>query len=407
MTWQMSKKKFGFNPEQFFVIPEEVQAAYHKFGSRGHQFESEWQEMFNKYAAQYPDLAADLKRRIAGKLPENWRSVLPTYKPEDAAKATRQFSETVINNLAKVIPELVGGSADLNPSTLTYLKVSTDFQKGSHGGRNIRFGVREHGMAAVSNGLYAYGGLIPFCSTFLNFIGYAMGAVRLSAISQFGVLYIMTHDSIGLGEDGPTHQPIESLPMLRALPQMLLLRPADGNETSGAYAVAIENRHRPSTLALTRQAVPNLKGTSIEGVFKGAYIISDSDAKPQIILTGTGSELHLCAQAAEKLTAQGVKVRVVSFPSTDLFNEQSEEYRLSVFPDGVPVLAVEAAAEFGWKEYAHAAVAMTGFGTSGPGKDVMVKYGFTPENVVQKAQALLAFYAKHNQPLVSLVRRPW
>jgi len=289
------------------------------------------------------------------------------------------------------------------------LKNSTDFQKGSFGGRNVRFGVREHGMAAICNGIAAYGGgSIPFCSTFLNFIGYAMGAVRLSALSQLGVIYIMTHDSIGLGEDGPTHQPIETLAMLRALPDLILIRPADGNETSGAYSVAVETRNHPTVLALTRQAVPNLKGSSIEAVYKGAYVLSDAgDSKPQVILTGSGSEVHLAVAAAEKLTAQGVKVRVVSFPSFELFARQSEEYRLSVFPDGVPVLAVEAAAAFGWREYAHAAVAMTTFGASAPAKDVFNRFGFTADNVATRARELLDFYTKHNQSIVSLVRKPF
>jgi len=401
------KKKFGFNPEQFFVIPHEVEAAYSKYGSRGQEFEGQWNDLLKKYSAQFPELGNELHRRIAGKFPENWKSSLPTFKPEDAPKATRQYSESVIGPLSTVLPELFGGAADLNPSTLTYIKSSKDFQKNSYDGRNIRFGVREHAMAAICNGIAAYGGSVPYCSTFLNFIGYAMGAVRLSAISMFGVIYVMTHDSIGLGEDGPTHQPIESLPMLRALPNLLLIRPADGNETSGAYAVAVENRNRPSVLALTRQAVPNLKGTSIDGVYKGAYVLADhSDSgKLDIVLTASGSEVHLIVQAAEKLKELGVKARVVSFPSFELFDSQSDDYRLSVFPDGVPVLAVEAAAAFGWKEYAHASVAMHGFGTSGPAKDVFVKYGFTVDNIVKKSQVLIGFYA--NQKPISLVRRPF
>eukprot|EP01118_Nematostelium_gracile_P005662 TRINITY_DN1800_c0_g1_i2.p1 TRINITY_DN1800_c0_g1~~TRINITY_DN1800_c0_g1_i2.p1 ORF type:complete len:259 (-),score=96.97 TRINITY_DN1800_c0_g1_i2:59-835(-) len=252
-------------------------------------------------------------------------------------------------------------------------------------------------MAAICNGLAAYGGIIPYGATFLNFIGYAMGAVRLSAISELGVIYVMTHDSIFLGEDGPTHQPIETLPMLRALPHLLLIRPADGNETSGAYASAIENRHRPSVLALSRQALPNLKGTSIEGVSKGAYIVSDVE-KPNIILVGTGSELHLATGAAEKLT--DAKVRVVSFPSWELFEDQTEEYRKSVFPEGVPVLAVEAASVFGWERYAHSVIGMRGFGASAPLKDLQTHFGFTVDNVVKKAKQLLEYYSKHPVPLL-------
>jgi len=270
------KSKFGFDPAQSFVIPEDVKKAYSHLTEQGNKHFNEWQELFNKYTQQFPKEAAELTRRFQGQLPENWRNSLPTYKPEDAPKATRQFSQSVIGAISKVFPEFVGGSADLNPSTLTYLENSKDFQKHSPEGRNIRFGVREHAMAAVCNGLSAYGGFIPFGSTFLNFIGYALGAVRLSAISHFGVIYIMTHDSIGLGEDGPTHQPVETLMMLRAIPNLLVLRPADGNETSGAYAVALEKRHSPSVLALSRQVVPNLKGSSVDGVFKGAYVLQDT-----------------------------------------------------------------------------------------------------------------------------------
>lgn len=400
------KKKFGFDPTQTFVIPEEVHKFYSTKKEEGNKLEKQWSEMFAKYQEKYPELASDLLRRFKGELPADWIKCLPTYKPEDEAKATRQFSSVVINKLAEKIPELVGGSADLNPSTLTYLKVSKDFQKGSHAGRNIRFGVREHGMAAICNGLAAYGAFVPFCSTFFNFIGYAMGAVRLSAISHFGVIYVMTHDSIGLGEDGPTHQPIESMMMCRAVPNLLVLRPADGNETSGAYAVAIENRHRPSVLALSRQPVPNLKGTSIEGFRKGAYVVAEfpeNDAKPDITLLGTGTELSLCFAAAKEL--QDKKVRIVSMPSWELFREQSIEYQQSVFLDGVPVLAVEAASLVGWREYAHAAVAMKTFGSSGPYKDVYKKFGFTSDNIAKRAREVLQFYSTH--PAHNLVLRPF
>jgi len=397
------KKKLGFDPAQSFYVPEEVKAEYAKLKVKGKSLEDEWNALFEKYAAQYPDLAAELKRRIEGKLPADWKKALPTFKPEDPGKATRQFSQIVINSLGKAIPELIGGSADLNPSTLSYLDCSKDFQKKTPEGRNIRFGVREHAMAAICNGIVAYGGFISYAATFLNFIGYAMGAVRLSALSHFGVIYVMTHDSIGLGEDGPTHQPINALMMIRTEPNILLIRPADGNETSGAYAVAIENRHRPSVLCLTRQTVPNLKGTSIEGVYKGAYTISDTEGQPQLILVGTGSEVQLCVAAAALL--KDVKVRVVSMPSWELFREQSLEYQKSVFPEGVPVLAVEAGSVVGWREYAHAVHGMKGFGISGPAKDVFAHFGFTPENIAAKAKETLEFYSKH--PAHDLISRPF
>jgi len=365
--------------------------------------EAQWDKLVAQYAAQYPAEAAEFKRRLEGKLPADWKKVLPTYTEKDPAKGTRQFSQTVINNLAKVIPELVGGSADLNPSTLSYIDISKDFQKASPEGRNIRFGVREHGMAAIANGLAAYGGFIPYTATFFNFIGYAMGAVRLSSISDFGVIYVMTHDSIGLGEDGPTHQPIESLMLLRALPNTLMLRPADGNETSGAYAVAIEHRATPSVIALSRQAVPNVKGTSIEGVYKGGYIVSDV-AAPQVILVGSGTELSLAVGAAETLAKEGVQARVVSLPSWELFRAQPLDYQKSVLIDGVPVLAVEAGSAVGWREYSHDAVAMESVGASGPYKDVYKKFGITVENVAARAKNLLAFFG--GKPAPSLVVRP-
>jgi transketolase len=397
------KKKFGFDPTKTFFIDDSVKDVYSKQKERGSALEAQWNKLFEQYASQHPTEAAEFKRRSAGQLPADWKKVLPTYTEKDAAKATRQFSQTVINALGKATPELVGGSADLNPSTLSYLDMSKDFQKSTPEGRNIRFGVREHGMAAIANGLAAYGGFIPYSATFFNFIGYAMGAVRLSAISDFGVIYVMTHDSIGLGEDGPTHQPIESLMLLRALPNTLMLRPADGNETSGAYAVAIENRATPSIIALSRQAVPNLKGTSIEGVYKGAYVVNDV-SNPQIILVGTGSELSVAAGAAELLAKEGVQARLVSMPSWELFRSQSHEYQKSVFLDGVPVLAVEAGSAVGWREFAHDAVAMESFGASGPYKEVYKKFGITPENVTARAKNLLAFFG--GKPAPSLVVRP-
>jgi len=399
------KKKFGFDPAQSFVVPPEAVNEFRKAVPRGEDLVNRWNDLFTRYKAQFPELAAELERRFSGKLPDNWRSVLPHYKPEDAAKATRQHSQAVINAVAKVLPELVGGSADLNPSTLSYLDCSKDFQKHSPEGRNIRFGVREHAMAAICNGISCYGGFRAYGATFLNFIGYAMGAVVLSALSHLGVIYVMTHDSIGLGEDGPTHQPINSYMMIRAMPNILFIRPADGNETSGAYAMAIENDTRPSVLALSRQALPNLKGTSIDGVAHGAYVISDpEEGKPQLILVGTGSELHVCAQAAAEL--KDLKVRVVSMPSWELFNQQADGYRQSVFPDGIPILAVEAASVNGWREYAHGVVGMTNFGASGPLKDVLNFFGFNAANVAKKGRELLEWYARHGMPPYSVVNRP-
>lgn len=397
------KTLFGFDPEKTFHIPDEVKEYYLKKKEEGKEIEAKWNKMFGEYSAKFPELASEIKRRFDGKLPDAWKSILPTYKPEDPPKGTRQFSQSVIAKISTKIPELVGGSADLNPSTLTYMDCSNDFQKGAHTGRNIRYGVREHGMAAISNGLHAYGGLIPFASTFFNFIGYALGAVRLSAVSEFGVIYIMTHDSIGLGEDGPTHQPVNSLMMMRAMPNFLVIRPADGNEVSGAYAVALEHRKKPSVIVLTRQNVPNLKGTSIEGVYKGAYTILDTDGKPNLILVGTGSEVSLAVETAKALN--DLKVRVVSFPSWELFRQQSQEYKESVFPEGVPVLAIEAGSAVGWREFAHDVVGLDRFGLSGPYQQVYKELGFTVEAISAKAREMVDFYKKVLPH--SLVKRPF
>lgn len=299
---------------------------------------------------------------------------------------------------------MIGGSADLTPSTLTQLDCSHDFQAGARTGRYLRFGVREHAMAAICNGIAAYGGLVPFCATFLNFIGYAFGAVRLSAISHRRVLYIMTHDSIGLGEDGPTHQPIESLAMCRAMPNLLTIRPADGNEVSGAYAVALDQPHRPSVIALSRQNVRHVPNTSIEAVYRGAYVVRDCP-DPEVVLIGTGAEVGLCYETAEKALSD-VRVRVVSMPCMELFEEQPLDYRRSILPDGVPTLSVEAAAVFGWDRYAHSHVGMTSFGHSGPAAAVFKLFGFTPDAVAQKARALIAYYAGSGRPVPSLLARP-
>ncbi|MCA1993791.1 MAG: transketolase, partial [Coleofasciculus sp. S288] len=313
----------------------------------------------------------------------------------DKALATRQTSEKTLNALAPVLPELIGGSADLTHSNLTLLKVSGDFQKGQYQNRNLRFGVREHGMGAICNGIALHSGLIPYCATFLVFADYMRAAIRLSALSQAGVIYVMTHDSIGLGEDGPTHQPVETLASLRAIPNLLVIRPADGNETSGAYKVAIEaaSQNRPTLMAFSRQALPQLEGSSIDAVTKGAYILSDSDGTPDIILIGTGSETPLCVQAAEKLRAEGTKVRVVSMPCWELFDEQDAAYRESVLPKAVTKrLAVEAASSFGWQRYIGSEgdmVSIDRFGVSAPGPLAMEKFGYTVDNVVTKAKALL------------------
>ncbi|GAB1544495.1 transketolase [Scytonema sp. NUACC21] len=392
---KLTRENLGWEYEPF-VVPEDALNHFRKAVERGAQLESEWNKIWGDYKAKYAEDAAEFERLLSGKLPEGWEKSLPTYKTEDKAVATRKTSEITLNALAPALPELIGGSADLTHSNLTYLKVSGDFQKGQYQNRNIRFGVREHGMGAICNGIALHGsGLIPYCATFLVFADYMRAAIRLSALSQAGVIYVMTHDSLALGEDGPTHQPVETLASLRAIPNLVVYRPADGNETSGAYKVAVENasKNRPTLLAFSRQNLSQLPGSSIENAAQGGYVLSDSDGTPDIILIGTGSEVELCVKAAEKLSAEGKKVRVVSLPSWEIFDEQPKEYRESVLPKTVTKrLAVEAASSFGWCRYTGSEGAMISvdrFGVSAPGGIAMEKFGYTVDNVVAKAKELL------------------
>ncbi|MEH2199046.1 transketolase [Nostoc sp.] len=385
--------KWEYEP---FVIPEEALNHTRKAVERGAGYEEEWNKTFADYKAKYAQEAAEFERYISGKLPDGWDKVLPTYTPEDKGLPTRKHSETCLNKLAAVLPELIGGSADLTHSNLTEVKGKGDFQKGQYENPNIHFGVREHAMGAICNGIALHtSGLIPYGATFLIFTDYMRAAIRLSALSQAGSIWVMTHDSIGQGEDGPTHQPIETLASLRAIPNLTVFRPADGNETSGAYKIAIEKakQNAPSLLALTRQNVPNLAGTSIEKVAKGGYTVVDSEGTPELILIGTGSELSLAVSAAEKLTAEGKKVRVVSLPSWDLFEAQDAAYKESVLPKAVTKrLSVEAASSFGWHKYVGTegdCVSIDRFGASAPGNVCLEKFGFSVDNVLAKAKQLL------------------
>lgn len=377
-----------------FETPDDALNHMRQAIERGASYQAEWEEALATYRTQYPAEAAELERMLVGNLPDGWADALPTYSPEDKALATRKTSETTLNALAPALPELIGGSADLTHSNLTELKISGSFQKGAYENRNLRFGVREHGMGAICNGIALHNsGLIPYCATFLVFADYMRAAIRLSALAQAGVIYVMTHDSIGLGEDGPTHQPVETLASLRAIPNLTVIRPADGNETSGAYKVAVASRKAPTLMAFSRQGLPQLEGSSIDAVAKGAYILSDSEGTPDIILIGTGSEVKLCVEAAAALRGEGTKVRVVSMPSWELFDAQDKAYRESVLPKAVTKrLAVEAAASFGWCKYVGSdgdTVSVDTFGVSAPGGTIMEKFGFTTENVLSRAKALL------------------
>lgn len=393
---ELTRKNLGWEYPPF-ELPADAVAHFRKAVDRGASAEAEWNGVYGTYKAKYPAEAAQFEAFMSGTLPEGWADSLPTYTPADKGLATRKHSEITLNAIAGSVPQLLGGSADLTHSNYTQLKGSGDFQKGQYINRNLKFGVREHGMGAICNGIVLHGGLIPYCATFLVFADYMRGAIRLSALSEAGVIYVMTHDSIALGEDGPTHQPVETVASLRAIPNLLVFRPADGNETSGSYKVAIENtvaaKKRPSLLAFSRQNLPNLEGTTIEKVAKGGYILSDSEGTPDIILIGTGGELHLCVDAAKELTAAGKKVRVVSLPCWELFEEQDAAYKESVLPKAITKrLVVEAASDFGWHKYMGsegAMVSIPGFGASAPGDVILKAYGYTVENVVSKAKEVL------------------
>jgi transketolase len=390
---QATRENLGWEYEPF-VIPEDALNHFRKAVQRGADLESEWNQLFTNYKSEYPEEAAELERMLSGKLPEDWAKSLPTYTPDDKADATRNQSGKTLNAIAGALPELIGGSADLAPSNKTLLKSSGDFQAGHYENRNLRFGVREHGMGAICNGIALHNsGLIPYCATFLVFTDYMRAAIRLSALSRAGVIYVMTHDSVALGEDGPTHQPVEHVAALRVIPNLNVMRPADGNETSGAYKVAVESRETPTLIALSRQNLPNLAGSSVENTAKGAYILSDSDGMPDLILIGTGGELHLCVDAAEQLRSEGKKVRVVSMPCWELFDAQDEAYRESVLPKAVTKrLAVEAGSSFGWCRYLGSegrSISIDRFGASAPGEVCLEKFGYTVENVVAQAKSLL------------------
>ena len=406
-----AKENLGWPVEPMFLIPGEALENFRQALERGKKWEAEWNAGLASYARSYPDRAAELQRRIAGGLPPAWPADLPAFPPDPKGLATRKASEAVMQSLAAKLPELMGGSADLNPSTFTVLKGQGDFQSkeaDTHGaqgtsggpwgyeGRNLHFGVREHGMGAVVNGMAAHGGFIPYGSTFLIFSDYMRAAVRLSAIMRLGCVWVFTHDGIGLGEDGPTHQAVEHYAALRAIPDLLFIRPCDANETAWAWRVALENRHRPTVLALTRQNVPVLDRANLapaEGLTKGAYILNPQVQNPDIILIATGSEVQHIVAAEKILTEKGVRARLVSMPCWELFEEQSPEYCESVLPSDVTArLAVETGVSLGWHKWVGdkgATITLDRYGASAPGNVLMKQFGFTAENVVEKAMALV------------------
>jgi len=361
--------------------------------------QQKWQASFADYTKKFPALADQINRMQHRELPDGWDKNLPTFPADAKGMATRDSGGKVLNALAQNVPWLMGGSADLATSDRTRLKFegAGDFQPGSYAGRNLHLGVREHAMAGALNGL-AVSKIRPYGGTFFNFTDYMKPAVRLAALMELPVIYVYTHDSIGLGEDGPTHQPIEQLAALRAVPGLVLLRPADANEVVEAWKVIMQLKHEPAALVLTRQALPTLdrsKYAPASGVAKGAYVLADApDGRPEVILMGTGSEIALCVTAYEQLKSEGIKARVVSMPSWDIFEKQSAEYKKQVLPPAVKArVSVEAASTFGWSQYVGPTGKMIGmhrFGASAPIKDLLKKFGFTVDKVVEAAREAIA-----------------
>ncbi len=386
-----AKENLGWPVEPRFLIPGEVLEFYREAVERGRERENEWMQRFEAYKKAYPELGTELQRRLNRELPTGWDADLPTFPADTKGMATRVSSGKVLNALSTKLPELVGGSADLTPSNNTKFEEAGDFQKDNPGGRYLRFGVREHGMGAALNGINLFGGLIAYGGTFLIFSDYMKPAIRIAAISSVPSIFVFTHDSIGLGEDGPTHQPIEHLMALRAVPNLTVIRPADANEVAEAWRMALTRKHSPTALALTRQSLPTLEGTDRKLLSKGAYVLKDFGESPQLILIASGSEVSLIYGAAEKLFAEGTAVRVVSFPSWELFEEQDETYHESVLPKNITArLAVEAGATLGWERYAKSVIGLDHYGASAPYKVIFEKFGFTVENVVSKAKELIA-----------------
>ena len=385
-----AKENLGWPLEPRFLIPGDVLEFYREAVERGRESEADWMKRLEAYRQAYPEQGAELQRRLDRQLPEGWDTNLPTFPADAKGMATRSSSGKVLDVLAARLPELVGGSADLTPSNNTKFDEAGDFQKDNPGGRYFRFGVREHAMAAALNGLNLFGGLIAYGGTFLIFSDYMKPAIRIAALSSIPTIFVFTHDSIGLGEDGPTHQPIEHLMALRAVPNLTVIRPADANEVAQAWKVALTQKHRPTALALTRQNVPTLEGTDTGKLSKGAYVLKDFGDNPELILMATGSEVSLVYEAAGKLFSEGIAVRVVSFPSWELFDQQDEAYRESVLPKAITArLAVEAGATLGWERYASSVIGLDHYGASAPYKLIFEKFGFTVENVVRRAKELL------------------
>jgi transketolase len=390
---KQTKKNLGWPEDKTFYVPEDAAKNWLQAVDKGAQYESDWNALFAGYKKAFPEQAAEFERVQEGRLKDGWEQSLPQFPADGKPVATRTAGNTVMNALVKYVPELLGGAADLSTSTKTVIKDGGNFHLDPTG-QNIFFGVREFGMCAMVNGMAAHGGIVPYGSTFFVFSDYAKPAIRLAALMQVHSIFVFTHDSIGLGEDGPTHQPVEQLTMLRAVPHLTDFRPADANETSAVWGLALE-RKGPSFMALSRQDLPLLdpvRQRVFEGVRRGAYIVEQGGDSPDVLIVGTGAELWPAIRAAEQLKKDGIIARVVSMPSTHIFDEQSESYKASIFPDHLPKLAIEAGATLGWWKYVGRdgdVIGLDRFGASAQGATALEKLGFGADNVVARAKALV------------------
>jgi len=394
---KLTKKNLGWDKDKYFYVPKEVSDHFTKMKSSFNNYEDEWKELFSSYKKKYPSDAGNLLRIFNNDFGNDWENALPSFNKYGENIPTRNASGSVINAIAKHLPTLIGGSADLSESNNTIINGQSVFSSGNYSGRNIHFGIREHAMAGIINGMALYGGVIPYCGTFLIFSDYMRPSIRLAALMKLRPIYVFTHDSIGLGEDGPTHQPIEHLAALRAIPGVVLIRPADANETVEAWKVAITHKGSPVALALTRQKVPVLDRTkfaSAENLEKGAYILVQSEKEPVVILMASGSEVSLAVDAFYSLQSEGINARVVSFPSWELFDAQSDEYKESVLPNSLKArISIEAGVKQGWEKYFGEygeAISIEKFGASAPYEILFKEYCFTKEAVVQKVKDILA-----------------
>lgn len=400
---KLTKKNLGWDENKYFFILDEISEHFQSLKSQFANYEDDWNKVFETYKKKYPEDADKFIKVFNNDYGDEWKKSLLTFTNYSEKIATRSASGKAINELAKHLPTLIGGSADLEPSNNTYIKESGNFSAENRSGRNFHFGIREHGMAGIVNGLALYGGVIPYCGTFLIFSDYMRPSIRLASLMKLRTIYVFTHDSIGLGEDGPTHQPIEQLAVLRAIPGMVVIRPADANETVEAWKYAIEQKNSPVALALTRQKVPVFDRTkpaslagrfaSAENLSKGAYVLVESEGKPEVILMASGSEVSIAVEAYNVLQLEGIKTRVVSFPSWELFEAQTDEYKESVLLKSVKVrISIEAGVKQGWEKYLGdngEAISIEKFGASAPYEVLFKEYGFTSEAIVKKVKDVI------------------